>query len=349
MFLAWNEIRRNKLKFSLIIGILVLISYLLFLLSGLANGLINMNTEGINKWKADAIVLNKDANQTVQQSVFKTSDVEGDFKQTAPLKQMGLIASNGKHEENALLFGVTQHSFLMPKIIKGHTFKKSNDVVIDQTLKDKGFKIGDTIKLSQSDEKLHIVGVSESAKYNASPVIFSNNQTITKINPALSKEKTNAVVIKDKNWKDKKVPNNLEIVSIQKFIQNLPGYKPQNLTMNFMITFLFIISATVIGVFLYVITLQKTNLFGVLKAQGFTNGYLTRMVLAQTFIVSLIGTIIGFLLTLLTSLFLPKVVPIDFNFLTMCMYGVVLILTSLLGSLFSVVSIRKIDPLKAIG
>ena len=69
-----------------------------------------------------------------------------------------------------------------------------------------------------------------------------------------------------------------------------------------MIVFLFIISATVIGVFLYVITLQK-HLFGVLKAQGFTNGYLAKMVFAQTFILSLIGTIIGFLLTLLTGTF----------------------------------------------
>ncbi|HCU7777651.1 TPA: ABC transporter permease, partial [Staphylococcus aureus] len=51
MFLAWNEIRRNKLKFGLIIGVLTMISYLLFLLSGLANGLINMNKEGIDKWQ----------------------------------------------------------------------------------------------------------------------------------------------------------------------------------------------------------------------------------------------------------------------------------------------------------
>ena len=76
--------------------------------------------------------------------------------------------------------------------------------MIDQTLKDKGFKVGDEIKLSQSDEKLHIVGVSESAKYNASPVIFTNNKTIQKINPALTSEKTNAVVVRDKHWKDKK-------------------------------------------------------------------------------------------------------------------------------------------------
>lgn len=129
--------------------------------------------------------------------------------------------------------------------------------MIDQSLKDKGFKVGDTITLSQSDEKLHIVGVSESAKYNASPVIFANDKTIEKINPALSSDKTNAVVVKDSNWKDKNVDKDLEVIGIDDFVENLPGYKPQNLTMNFMITFLFVISATVIGVFLYVITLQK--------------------------------------------------------------------------------------------
>lgn len=73
------------------------------------------------------------------------------------------------------------------------------------------------------------------------------------------------------------------------------------------------------------------------------------MVFAQTFILSLIGTIIGFLLTLLTGTFLPSVVPIHFNLLTMLIYGIVLIIISLLGSLFSVLSIIKINPLKAIG
>lgn len=91
----------------------------------------------------------------------------------------------------------------MPKIVKGKKFAKDNEVVIDQTLKDKGFKVGDKIKLSQSDEKLRIVGVSESAKYNASPVIFTNNKTMQKINPTLTTDKTNAIVVRDKHWKDK--------------------------------------------------------------------------------------------------------------------------------------------------
>lgn len=349
MFLAWNEIRRNKLKFGLIIGVLTMISYLLFLLSGLANGLINMNKEGIDKWQADAIVLNKDANQTVQQSVFNKKDIENKYKKQATLKQTGEIVSNGHQKDNVLVFGVEKSSFLVPSLIEGHKATKDNEVLADETLKNKGFKIGDTLSLSQSDEKLHIVGFTESAKYNASPVIFTNDATIAKINPRLTGDKINAVVVRDTNWKDKKLNQELEAVSINDFIENLPGYKPQNLTLNFMISFLFVISATVIGIFLYVMTLQKTSLFGILKAQGFTNGYLANVVISQTLILALFGTAFGLLLTGVTGAFLPDAVPVKFDVLTLLVFAIVLIIVSVLGSLFSILTIRKIDPLKAIG
>ncbi|HDI3759125.1 TPA: ABC transporter permease [Staphylococcus aureus] len=349
MFLAWNEIRRNKLKFGLIIGVLTMISYLLFLLSGLANGLINMNKEGIDKWQADAIVLNKDANQTVQKSVFNKKDIENKYKKQATLKQTGEIVSNGHQKDNVLVFGVEKSSFLVPSLIEGHKATKDNEVLADETLKNKGFKIGDTLSLSQSDEKLHIVGFTESAKYNASSVIFTNDATIAKINPRLTGDKINAVVVRDTNWKDKKLNQELEAVSINDFIENLPGYKPQNLTLNFMISFLFVISATVIGIFLYVMTLQKTSLFGILKAQGFTNGYLANVVISQTVILALFGTAFGLLLTGVTGAFLPDAVPVKFDVLTLLVFAIVLMIVSVLGSLFSILTIRKIDPLKAIG
>ncbi|MDD9344630.1 ABC transporter permease [Staphylococcus aureus] len=349
MFLAWNEIRRNKLKFGLIIGVLTMISYLLFLLSGLANGLINMNKEGIDKWQADAIVLNKDANQTVQQSVFNKKDIENKYKKQATLKQTGEIVSNGHQKDNILVFGVEKSSFLVPSLIEGHKATKDNEVLADETLENKGFKIGDTLSLSQSDEKLHIVGFTESAKYNASPVIFTNDATIAKINPRLTGDKINAVVVRDSNWKDKKLNQELEAVSINDFIENLSGYKPQNLTLNFMISFLFVISATVIGIFLYVMTLQKTSLFGILKAQGFTNGYLANVVISQTLILALFGTAFGLMLTGVTGAFLPDAVPVKFDVLTLLVFAIVLMIVSVLGSLFSILTIRKIDPLKAIG
>ncbi len=326
-----------------------MISYLLFLLSGLANGLINMNKEGIDKWQADAIVLNKDANQTVQQSVFNKKDIENKYKRQATLKQTGEIVSNGHQKGNVLVFGVEKSSFLVPSLIEGHKATKDNEVLADETLKNKGFKIGDTLTLSQSDEKLHIVGFTESAKYNASPVIFANDATIAKINPRLTGDKINAVIVRDTNWKDKKLNQELEAVNINDFIENLPGYKPQNLTLNFMISFLFVISATVIGIFLYVMTLQKTSLFGILKAQGFTNGYLANVVISQTLILAFFGTAIGLLLTGVTGAFLPDAVPVKFDVLTLLVFAIVLMIVSVLGSLFSILTIRKIDPLKAIG
>ena len=96
-------------------------------------------------------------------------------------------------------------------------------------------------------------------------------------------------------------------------------------------------------------TLQKQSLFGVLKAQGFTNGYLAKVVLAQTFIISLIGTVLGLVLTLITGACLPLAVPVSFNIVTLVLFGIALIIVSIVGSLFSILTVRKVDPLKAIG
>lgn len=50
--------------------------------------------------------------------------LKANSKEEAPLKQIGVIASNGESEENALLFGVTSNSFLIPKIEKGKNLIK---------------------------------------------------------------------------------------------------------------------------------------------------------------------------------------------------------------------------------
>lgn len=77
----------------------------------MANGLINMNKEGIDKWQADAIVLNKDANQTVQQSVLTRKILKINTRSKLILKQTGEIVSNGHQKDNVLVFGVEKSSF----------------------------------------------------------------------------------------------------------------------------------------------------------------------------------------------------------------------------------------------
>ena len=55
MFLAIEEMRQNKLRYGLILGLLVLISYLVFFLTGLAYGLMQENRTAVDKWQADYV------------------------------------------------------------------------------------------------------------------------------------------------------------------------------------------------------------------------------------------------------------------------------------------------------
>ncbi|CYX07414.1 ABC transporter permease [Streptococcus suis] len=50
MFLAIEEMRQNKLRYGLILGLLILISYLVFFLTGLAYGLMQENRTAVDKW-----------------------------------------------------------------------------------------------------------------------------------------------------------------------------------------------------------------------------------------------------------------------------------------------------------
>ncbi len=58
-------------------------------------------------------------------------------------------------------------------------------------------------------------------------------------------------------FRKKKASKKLQLLTIETFIESIPGYSAQNMTLNAMIYFLFLVVAAVVGIFMYVITLQK--------------------------------------------------------------------------------------------
>ncbi len=354
MFLAWNEIKKNKLRFTLIIGVLMLVSYLVFFLSGLANGLQQMNRESVDKWDSDAIILTDDSDKSLYQSSMDVSEVdEIDTDKIAVIGQMSTIARLDDMKINVSIFGINDDEFLMPNITDGKSFTEINEVIASDTLKDEGFKLGDILKLSSSDDSLTIVGFTSNARFNASPVLYTNLETLNAVKfgdyAEVNKDQINAIVIQSTDLSTIKTNEALEIVDTETFIQNLPGYTEQSLSLNFMIYFLFIISAVIVAIFLYVLTVQKISMFGIMKAQGISNAYLSKSIVAQTFILAAVGVTIGFALTLLTGAFLPSAVPVSFDLVKMLLNGLVLVIVAIAGAVFSVLTIVKIDPLKAIG
>ena len=357
MFLAINEIKDAKLRYSLIVGLLTLVSYLMYFLSGLAFGLIDQNRSSIDHWKADTVLLSSEANKTIGLSNLKLSDKESLFADNVePFSQMVTVSktekgSNEDVKQKISIFGVNNGSFLIPPIIQGRTFESKNEVVIEKSLSEKeGYSIGDTIKTANSDIELKIVGYTEKSRFNVAPVVYMNIndfQVLKYDNKSTDNPMINAFVVKgDLKDYDSSI---FQKVSIADFINELPGYSAQILTFGLMIGFLIVISAIIIGIFMYVLTIQKTSVFGIMKAQGISNGIIGISVLSQTFLLSLVGSILGLVGTWGTSLVLPSAVPFLGNGLYYSVIFVSLIIFSLVGTLFSVLAIRKIDPLKAIG
>ncbi|HAQ1043174.1 TPA: ABC transporter permease, partial [Enterococcus faecium] len=319
-------------------------------------GLAQDNRTAVDKWEADSIVLSKDANSNLGMSMITkkiAEEVEGG--KVAYLAQTpGVVTSKDSTEEgkiNVSFFGIDKNQFIMPNLVEGKAFDNDDEAVGDISLKEEyGLAVGDTVKLSGSDKTFKLTGFTDHAKFNVSPVLYTTINAYQEIR--FEKEDTsenariNAIVVRGKI---SNLPEDLEQIKISKFINELPGYNAQVLTFGFMIGFLIVIAAIVIGIFIYVLTMQKINIFGVMKAQGITGGFIARSVVAQTFILSFVGILLGLLGTVGTSLVLPDAVPFQSNWLFFGVISLLMLVVAVLGALFSVRTIVKIDPLKAIG
>lgn len=356
MFLALNEIMHSKLRYALVAGVMFLIAYLVFFLTGLAYGLAQDNRTAVDKWEADSIILSKDANSNLGMSMItkKTAEeVEGG--KVAYLAQTpGVVTSKDSTDEgkiNVSFFGIDKDQFIMPNLVEGKAFNNDDEAIGDSSLMEEyGLAVGDTVKLSGSDKTFKLTGFTDHAKFNVSPVLYTTINAYQQIR--FEKEDTsenariNAIVVRGKI---NDLPEDLEQIKISKFINELPGYNAQVLTFGFMIGFLIVIAAIVIGIFIYVLTMQKINIFGVMKAQGITGGFIARSIVAQTFILSFVGILLGLVGTVGTSLVLPDAVPFQSNWLFFGVISLLMLVVAVLGALFSVRTIVKIDPLKAIG
>lgn len=354
MFLALNEIKHSKLRYTLVIGVMFLIAYLVFFLTGLAYGLAQENRMGIDKWQADNILLSSEANDNLNMSMIDPKDFDKvDVKDKAELSQLSGIVyreGNKSEKENVSFFGINPDQFITPEVTEGKLFTKDNEVVADESLKiNAGYKIGDTIILATNEEELTITGFTKNAKFNVAPILYTTLDTVHKLKygerAQMQPMKLNAIVTKGKLTD---VPSSLQRLTISTFINKLPGYNAQVLTFGFMIGFLVVIVAVVIGIFIYVLTMQKTAIFGVMKAQGISSSYIARSVIAQTFFLAVVGVGIGLLATIGSGLVLPEAVPFQSNALFFAAVSMMMVVVAIIGAFFSVRTIVKIDPLKAI-
>lgn len=350
MFLAVKEIRHEKLRYGLIIGMIVLIGYLMFMLMGMMLGLANENTAAIDSWDVKSVVLNKNSNISLSQSLIAKQDLPklNDHQALAGQTPAVIERVKGATDKQTIQFvGLDSSQFIYQKKLKlssGHKPYGKNQVVLDEGLKSKGYRLGDQITLNGSTQKYRVVGFAKDAKLNIASIVYGSLATWQTLKGTGDQFAASGIFSDQKQIVKNK---NLKQYSIGTFINKLPGYEAQNMTFEFMIAFLLVISMIVITVFLYILTMQKIPNYAVLRAQGIPAAYLIKATIGQAVILMVSGALGALLLMIISKAAIPSSVPMLINWPLTGILSMALVVLGVAGSLLPVRMISRIDPLDA--
>lgn len=348
MFLALNEMRHEKVHYGLIVAMVTLIGYLIFMLLGLMLGLAKANTAAVDAWQTQTVVLNKGANINLNQSIISSDELPKLKAGDSLVGQSPLVitSKNGSNKQSAQLLGLKENQPIAKKVTlsEGRWWKKANEVVLADTLKNKGYHLNQKIKFSGQAKIYRVVGFAKQSTLNVTPIIYSQLGVWQRLKGGSQFGASAIFSTRQFEYEH----GNLKSYSKAKYVQKLPGYSAQSQTFAAMIGFLMVISMAIIGVFLYILTMQKLPNYAVLRAQGISAGTLIRATVSQAVLLMVVGGVLSLILTALTSLILPEAMPFLINWPLAVGLTLVMIILGTLSSVIPVKLIQRVQPLDAL-
>lgn len=364
MFLAIREIRHEPTRFALIVTVVFLVAYVTFFLSALATGLSHAYRAAVEGWSADAVILTEASNDNIGASRLSDTQVAATRAVLAsPEPPERLVAQAVVVEDrdeatrtDAYAFGIDLTGRLSPSVVAGRPIADpATEVLIDESLTQEGWALGDTLGLAGTNTRWTVVGLTRDLTFQTAPVITVDAQALIDLGDPLSPT-VNAMIVPGGGLDDTSrsqvasalAQDDLVIMTPADFIGELPGYSAQVLTFSLMIGALVVIAALVLGIFLYVLTLQKRAVLGVLKARGVPTRYLVVAGGFQTAMLAAAGVILALVATQLTGWLLPASVPFRPSLALDTVITVAFVVMAVLGGLMSVRVVSRIDPAEAV-
>lgn len=362
MFLALREMRHAKLRFLLITLIITMVSSLVFIIAALANGLSEGNVAAIAALPVDGIVVSAGSDYQLDRSTVSVTDAQTiaaipgvDFAEPIGISGGNVKTASSDKLIGVSLFGVVSNGLVQPRIVSGAGLGGTpNGVVIDRTLADDGIAVGDTLSMEPGSIELTVVGITENQTYRISPVVFMPIELFQKTHPALPGEPGDAItaiLVKGNAAGLDAIPDAVSgtmVGSKQQISDHIPGESEQNSTLLLIQIFLVVIAAGIIAAFFYIITLQKMPELGVMKAIGARTAYLGRSLVAQVFALALAGVLLGISIADTLDLIIGSAVPYSISVQRMAVFGTLLLVMAVGGTLLSLLRIARVDPLAAI-
>lgn len=358
--LALIEIRRRKLQFGFVTGVVGLIAYLIIMVTGLGLGLYDAAGTALLGLNGDHLAYASNSNLSVirsrltERDVIEVQSLTGVESATPIGYVAAVIAFAPEESDTAAIIGVVPGSFAEPEIVEGGTISGPNDILVDRAwVRVAGTRVGDELALPVgfATRQFTVVGIVDQGYFFFQPAMYVDIASWQELNfPGDVGQRPTAslVLLKGKDLEGVR-GEGWRIVTKQDGFNNIEGVQAQQSTVDALRYMGLLIGAMVIGVFFHVITLQKVSLLGILKAIGAPGSYLVFQGLLQVLIVCVIGSLLAVGLALLTeaTVLSSDTIPINFTNGAMTTTSVSVVIAGTIGSLLAARQVASVDPIIA--
>lgn len=339
MNIAWKEIKKSKVKFMILGSIVFLVSFLTFIISGLANGLSQDNAALIKDLPDGQFYMDKDAEETYNLSLIDLNTQEAVLKEqegAAALSiQMGFL-NDEADKQRSVAFVTSTDSELFENVQAG-------EIILDRSLEDEGLKVGDTLTNNQFSGEFTVKGFVDQQKYSHAPVAFINMENYKEMYRVNEMQ-----LIFIPGGDETPVIEGLQSFSNSEFLNTIPSYSAEQLSLNMIVWFLVVISGLLFAIFFYMMNVQKIGLYGILKAIGVKTSTLFKMMWMQMFFITVIALVLSIALSQSFNFIAPDGMPFSLTAVTTVQLSIIFLVIGFVGATLSGIQIKKVEPLQAI-
>jgi putative ABC transport system permease protein len=359
MNLALTELRRRPSRFTVATVVLTFLSLLLLLLGGLLDGLYLGSTGAIRAQEADVIVYSDSARDSFLRSRI-TPDMRQAVEEVDGVTEVGglgftLLGATVPGEPDLADVAVAGYELAPAGVPEpppaGHAWA-------DDRLRDSGVAVGDTLLVGPAATPIVVDGWVEDTNYLLQGGLWVTLDTWRAVQNAnrpdafVADGVVQVLVVRgdgDIGPAIDAATGSTSSLTRDEAVNALPGVKEQRSTFNAIIYSTLAVVLAVVGLFFSLLTLERTGLYGVLKAIGASTRRLFVGVVLQAVVVAVIAFVIGGALAALADRALPAEVPLQLTPGRYVFTFVALIVAAVLGSAVSLRRVTRIDPASAIG
>lgn len=337
MKMAWKEIMKYKMRYFILGAIIFLIALLTLIISGLANGLSADNASLIQNMPDGTYYLEEEADEN-----HSFSHISDDFTEEFNTENSdGMLFSIQMGElidDNDQSYGITyvtaDNDNYFPGIQQG-------EIILDSSLQEDGFEAGDTVTTTGWEGELTISGFADQEKFSHSPVGFINFEDYK----AMYQTDDYQIAYTENEGFEY---NQYQSFDSHQFLNTIPSYSAEQLSLNMITVFLYVISTLLFAIFFYMINVQKLSTFGILKAIGMKTRSLFIMMWIQMLLITLTSYVLAASVTFLFSVISPDGMPFTITGSMLLMTGILFIVIGFAGVTVSGVQIKRVEPIEAI-